>query len=139
MGYNALLKRQIKTEFATLGTLEIMDANNKSVFRCKTLELPYRSNKKVISCIPLGIYRVINKFSLKFGECFQVLNVKDRSGILFHIGNNQTNTHGCILVGAFFSFNSNVENWQIYESTKTMQVLRDLNIREFELLIVDLC
>lgn len=51
------------------------------------------------ACIPEGTYNVIWKNHPKHGYCFEVLNVPGRTGILFHAGNNITDTTGCILVG----------------------------------------
>lgn len=38
----------------------------------------------------------------QYGDTFEVMDVKDRSHILFHWGNWVTNTRGCILVGEKF-------------------------------------
>lgn len=66
---------------------------------CHTLELPWRSNDKNISCIPEGSYAVIKASSPRFGECFYFRDVPARSGILIHAGNSVADTRGCILVG----------------------------------------
>ena len=66
---------------------------------CHTLELPWRSNDKNVSCIPEGKYAAIKASSPRFGPCVYVRNVPSRDGILFHVGNNVTDTRGCILVG----------------------------------------
>jgi len=80
-------------------------------FECYSLELPDKSNKQKISCIPRG------KYEIKFREeptnmtmryrtkydwfnyhlCLQ--NVKDRSGIYIHVGNTVKDSYGCILMG----------------------------------------
>lgn len=49
---------------------------------------------------PAGRYSVTGKRSEKFGANKIYLNVPDRSGIMFHGGNNTEDTRGCILVGA---------------------------------------
>lgn len=66
---------------------------------CLTLERPWLSNKKNVSCIPAGIYMCRRVDSPKFSETFQVLDVPKRSHILFHKGNLDDDSHGCILVG----------------------------------------
>lgn len=72
-----------------------------------TLERPWLNNKKQISCIPTGEYEICLcsqsrdygfKPSPKFGDTYQVLDVPDRSLILFHAGNTYLDTNGCILV-----------------------------------------
>lgn len=81
----------------TLGTLHIQTRN--LVWRCKTLELPWKNNQPQVSCIPEGIYTCRRFKSPKFGETFQVCDVPGRSGILFHPGNKAKETRGCILLG----------------------------------------
>lgn len=82
---------------ATLGVLCIDDYP-----RMVTLEKPWLSNQKDISCIPTGRYQVSRFHSSKFGETFIVERVKNRDGILFHKGNISADTHGCILLGMQF-------------------------------------
>nr|QJB21124.1 MAG: hypothetical protein [Microvirus sp.] len=66
---------------------------------CHTLELPWRSNDKNISCIPVGTYSIIKANSPRFGQCLYFRDVPARSGILVHVGNSVADTRGCILVG----------------------------------------
>lgn len=67
-----------------------------------TLENPWRDNKKNESCIPIGLYRCERVLSRKFGHTFEVIAVQGRSNILFHKGNLEDDTLGCILVGEQF-------------------------------------
>jgi len=64
-----------------------------------TLEDEYADNKKNVSCIPTGTYEVVRHKSPKYGECFMVANVPNRSDILIHAGNTDDHTQGCILLG----------------------------------------
>lgn len=91
------LKREYMGEDCTLGTLYI----DRKEF-CKTLELPWRDNKRSISCIPAGQYNVKRHNSPRFGDCFMLLDVPERDYILFHEGNTVRSSRGCILVGAKF-------------------------------------
>ncbi len=70
-----------------------------------TLELGWKENQKNISCIPTGTYPVKIWESPKFGKCFLVENVPDRSSILIHAGNTKDDTQGCILIGTRFNQN----------------------------------
>jgi len=73
-----------------------------------TLELPWRDNKKEISCIPTGVYHLELYQSPQHGEVLRVLNVPDRDDILIHVGNRagdvslgyKSDSKGCILVGS---------------------------------------
>ena len=76
-------------------------------FHCRTLELPWRYNKRRISCIPQGEYRVEIRYSNKYGRIYWVRRVPNRTYILLHSGNYggdksknyKTHTMGCILLG----------------------------------------
>ena len=76
-------------------------------FNCQTLELPWRENKRSISCIPAGEYPVEIRMSPKYGQIYWVKDVKDRTFILIHSGNwagdtskgYKTHVNGCILLG----------------------------------------
>lgn len=69
---------------------------------CLTLELPWKQNKKNISCIPAGVYHCKKTSSPKFGETYEVTEVQNRTHIVFHKGNLDEHTKGCILLGESF-------------------------------------
>ena len=82
---------------ATYGVLSLDD---KPMF--VTLEDAWRNNAHGISCIPKGVYKCQQHKSPKFGNCYHVLDVPERSEILIHAGNTHEDTSGCILVGLMF-------------------------------------
>lgn len=67
-----------------------------------TAEDLWRDNEKQVSCIPKGKYTIRRHTSPKFGLCYIVDNVPERSHILIHAGNTHRDTHGCILIGLQF-------------------------------------
>jgi hypothetical protein len=67
-----------------------------------TLEREWLGNSTGISCIPAGNYKCKRVDSPKFGNTFEVTNVPGRTHILFHKGNLDSDSHGCILVGEQF-------------------------------------
>ena len=99
----------IRTQFgndATNGLLFIDE-----VFECFTLEDQYQ-DKKVFgeTCIPEGTYPVEfrkeggfhNRYSTKYDFHKGMLEIKDIPNfkwVLFHLGNTDENTAGCVLVG----------------------------------------
>ena len=91
----------IRLETGSEGTFGVLKVNKKML--CNTLEPPSLFNKKDISCIPEGQYtcKLIN--SEKFGTVYQVMDVPNRSNILFHPGNYVSETSGCILLGQYMS------------------------------------
>ncbi|NBW10891.1 MAG: hypothetical protein EBR82_22965, partial [Caulobacteraceae bacterium] len=89
------------TDTGTLGTLTL---NGKEL--CKTLELPWKDNADMISCIPVGTYECKPWDSAKFPNVWEITNVPNREAILIHSGNTMKDTHGCVLVGqGYGSFN----------------------------------
>lgn len=67
-----------------------------------TLEREWLDNARNISCIPAGEYVCKRVNSPKFGSTFEVTEVPGRSHILFHKGNIDDDSHGCILIGEQF-------------------------------------
>ncbi|SEG52745.1 DUF5675 family protein [Flavobacterium urumqiense] len=66
-------------------------------FICCTIELPWRENRKRVSCIPEGYYLLRKRYSQKFQWHIEVVAVKKRSSILFHPANNALmELNGCI-------------------------------------------
>lgn len=110
-----LIKEEEEIDMSVLRIIRYMQ-NDKGtlgdiIFPCgtvlKSLELPWRNNQDMVSCIPVGVYDVnfrvspvVNRTSKgKYPSGYEVANVPDREFIMFHIGNYIRNTHGCILVG----------------------------------------
>ncbi|MBC8882628.1 hypothetical protein H9X57_02075 [Flavobacterium piscinae] len=64
---------------------------------CNTIELPWRNNERRVSCIPEGEYFIEKRYSLKFKWHLHILDVENRSLILFHPANNALKElNGCI-------------------------------------------
>jgi hypothetical protein len=64
---------------------------------CNTIELPWKMNETKVSCIPEGKYFIRKRYSQKFQWHLEVLDVKNRSFILFHPANNAVQElNGCI-------------------------------------------
>ena len=91
----ATLTRNNKGLGCTLGTFCFTDSSHNWA----TLENPWYNNQPNISCIPKGSYICERHQSPRYGECFQVKDVPGRTHILFHAGNWEKDTRGCILLG----------------------------------------
>jgi hypothetical protein len=64
---------------------------------CNTIELPWKNNEKRVSCIAEGRYFIRKRYSQKFKWHLEVVDVKNRSYILFHPANNALKElNGCI-------------------------------------------
>lgn len=88
-----ILTRKIQNGAATLGRLVV-----PSGAFWFTLENPKRPTP-VDDRIPPGFYICKRVDSPKFGDTFEVTKVPGRSHILFHSGNKEKDTLGCILLG----------------------------------------
>mgnify|MGYP005812027625 FL=1 len=124
-----LLIRDTFTNKAVLGKLYL-----NGEFYGHTLELPWKSNSKGISCIPKGVYEVKKRHTEKSKykyEHLHILDVVDRELILMHIGNYPKNSRGCILLG-----NTRALNF-VGESRKAFyRLMYDLgSFEEIELII----
>ena len=125
-----LIRLEENHDHGTFGVLIIM----AKVF-CITLEPPDKENLQSKSSIPAQQYQCQRIVSPKRGETFQILNVPDRSHILFHAGNIDVHTEGCILLGQYFGKLKN--NRAILNSGKTFKDFMTLmvGIDEFHLTI----
>lgn len=116
--------------YLTDRTLGSLYRNGESV--AKTLELPWKLNKRSISCIPEATYRVIQQ-PPKEGrpyQYFRLPEVPGRSGILIHRGTEPDHSKGCILVASRFR-NINTSQPGLEESGKKLQWLIDNLPAEF--------
>jgi hypothetical protein len=89
-----ILKRVSSDEDGTYGVLLL----NERIIAL-TLEDSWKDNRRNVSCIPEGSYLCRLTYSPKFGKTYEVLDVPNRSNIIFHWGNTEKDTEGCILLG----------------------------------------
>jgi len=113
----------------TTGCLYVFEGEY-SYFNCKTLELPWKNNQRSISCYPKGTYRV-KKIKRPDGRwAFAVLDVPDRTAILFHAGTYAATVHpdteGCTLVGFRYDDVNDDGEVDIVDSRKALDVLLKL-------------
>jgi hypothetical protein len=128
------ITRQPSDAKQTLGEAVVLK-DGKSVFSCKTLELPWLNNLSQKSCIPKGQYRVRKRRSPKYGDHFHIQDVLGREFILIHQGNYHTQILGCILVGqAHVDINGDGYR-DVTNSVVTMKALNKLLPNTFDLLI----
>ncbi len=84
----------IRTYFPD-GTNGKLECEGKVV--CNTIELPWKNNKTKVSCIPEGKYFIRKRYSRKFKWHLELMDIKNRSFILFHPANNALKElNGCI-------------------------------------------
>ncbi len=94
----ALIERGPSTDEGTFGSFAFGEN------RTHVLELPWRENRRRLSCVPVGSYRCVLIVSPKFGPAYLLLDVPGRSEVLIHGANFggdstlgwDTHLHGCI-------------------------------------------
>jgi len=78
----------VKRNYFPDGTNGKLEYEGKLI--CNTIELSWKTNERWVSCFPEGKYFLRKRYSKKHLWHIKVLNVKGRSGILFHPANNAT-------------------------------------------------
>ncbi len=74
--------------------------NEKHVYHCKGLELPWMDNKPQESCIPAGTYQIDLEFSPAFKmKLWEIKNVPNRAETKIHTANYVHQLRGCIAPG----------------------------------------
>jgi len=130
-----VLNRLLDTGKETLGEITIHD-NLERVFSCKALELSWNENKRNISCIPMGIYRAVIRFSEKHGEHFILKDVEGREYVLIHAANYHYQLRGCISVGkSYVDINKDGE-LDVTSSRDTMDDLLEILPDSFYITII---
>ena len=108
-----------RVESSKDGTFGVMTIDDRVL--CVTLERPWLSNTKGVSCIPAGNYHCSSYQSKKFGNTFIVDAVPGgRSGILFHSGNRAKDSKGCIILARKFHTFTDPNDRGVMESKDAM-------------------
>lgn len=92
--------------------------------------------------IAAGTYTVRRVVRPIHGECFEVQNVPKRSGILFHSGNTEADTVGCIVVGFGFMLfvgGNKPDAWGVTDSRRAVQRFKRFTAKldTFQLVVSD--
>ena len=117
--------RYCETEEGTYGVL----VYNGEPF-CLTLEPNDRDNK-YNSCIPSGVYICKRHTGLKYKNTWEITKVPNRTAILFHVGNIEDDSLGCILLGK--SLGSVKNKLGIVQSSNTFNKFMNVSARASEL------
>lgn len=98
-----ILERFCYSDDGTFGKIIMPDGSTLA-----SVERPWLDNLPNISCIPEGDYNCKPRYYYRGGyPAFEVINVIDRSYILFHKGNFVRNSQGCILVNSYHGAHRN--------------------------------
>lgn len=90
-----MMTLQLRRTYHPAGTNGLLCYQGKPI--CGTIELPWRNNRRMVSCIPEGRYRLVKARYHRHGVQLGVLNVPNRESILIHPGNSALDDlQGCI-------------------------------------------
>lgn len=125
----------IRFNYAKDGVFSTLE-DEKDNHIAKTLEHSYNGKPK----LPSGKYKCVRGIhklkDMKPFETFEILNVPGHTGILFHTGNWNKDSDGCVLLGD--SVEDSPQGEMVTNSRLTfqkfMRILKDVN--EFELEVV---
>jgi len=99
--------RYRKDDRQTFGEGQVVGPRGRLIFKYAVLELPWKNNQQMISCIPPGIYPLRkckpgeNGSRFKYWH-FEIMDVKGRDKIKIHIVNHFHEILGCQGVGSKF-------------------------------------
>lgn len=93
------LTRMLTSKHGTFGEMVL-----EGKFRCVTVELPWRDNRKRESCIPVGRYKLVDHSGPKYQNVLRLEDVDGREGILVHPANQIADLLGCIAPGMSIGF-----------------------------------
>jgi len=99
---------------------------------CVTVEPPPNAEH---SCIPSGFYQCIPHNGDKWKNVWEVTGVPNRTDILIHAGNTDSNTEGCICVGTSFGWIGTQQ--AVMQSINALNKLRSTLPESFILSIMD--
>ena len=135
-GFDVLIKRTKRGLTQTLGEMTVYQDRIKPIFDCKTLELEEDVNAVRDDCIPVGLYKVVKRWSKKYGWHFHITGVDGRTLILIHSANFSRQLLGCVAVGASHTDIDGDGLQDVTSSKSTMKRLNKLLPDEFILKII---
>lgn len=120
-GNRLILVRTKEPSGRTIGAFMVVNDNGGIEYTCASLELPWRNNKRDVSCIPPDTYKLTKTLespSFKYPH-FDIHNVMGRSYIKIHVLNYVEQTRGCPGCGETVSEDGN----NIWNSKKALSKL----------------
>lgn len=98
---NLKLTRTLFEPYGIFGELAFTDAS--PLRYCYTLEHAFQVGDQWMPVIPEGIYNCVRGWhqlsNAEPFETFEITGVEGHKGLLFHAGNFNADSHGCVLLG----------------------------------------
>ncbi len=141
-------RERMTADAPTRGVLTVLRfATPEVLFRCHTLEPPWKNNERRVSCIPAGTYTARFLPTSKFPDLarrapwyknhlWELIDVAGRSEVKFHHGTEPRNTEGCPLLGFSVTktgINNSVEALRQFHAILSQFELGQVTVNVFEL------
>ena len=109
----------------TTGILTVLNKNGWPVFVCPCIERGWRDNKKNVSSVPAGTYKLVREWSPRFQrDLYELKGVPGRSECKIHSANFWYQLNGCISPGSYLK-ELNGDKYQDVAASK--RALNDLH------------
>ena len=119
--------RTVSGDKQTLGIMRVLEPDGWPLFTLKCLELPWLDNKRRVSCIPVGVYKlakVAATAAIPYPHLW-IYPVKGRDSIKIHKGNYHFDILGCVLPGLTHTDLNNDGLLDVANSEKALKKLMD--------------
>ncbi len=123
-----IIRQDATPDKGTKGTF-LIDGN----LVCYTLEPYHRQNRVSLSSIPAGQYYCVPYSSAKYPGTWEITGIEGRSKVLFHAGNVDEDSSGCVIFGSEVCSNGVQESKKAFEKVKNIIP----NNKKFRLTIVE--
>lgn len=117
-----LIVRDIIGRKLSLGFCIVTGQQNNILFSSQSLERGWLNNRKNVSCIPAGIYKLKLEWSPRFQkDLWEIYDVPNRRECKFHAANFSRQLNGCIALGQKRADLDNDDLLDITNSRNTMK------------------
>ena len=115
-----IIDRYTQDTTQTLGICSVLK-EDIPVFAGISLERGWQDNKRNVSCIPEGTYKVVLEYSPKFETMlWEIKGVPDRSECKFHAANYWQQLNGCVALGKAVGLLNRDSYYDVLSSGDTM-------------------
>lgn len=110
----------------TSGNCTVLDGVGFPLFSSLSMERGWQHNLNNISCVPIGVYKVVLEFSDKYKRMlWEIKGVPGRSEAKFHSMNYWYDSEGCIGLGLRYKFLNADKYRDVTNSVNTMKAFHN--------------
>jgi len=117
------IKRHYYDDYTHSQAIVINKATDNIIVQHHMLEIPYKENKKFVSCIPEGVYCAEKFVHEKWGTAAHLKFVPNRSEICIHPANWLNEISGCMAPGMTFVHGKNIKEAHVNHSRNALKAI----------------